>query len=306
MLHSLYSFPVVVGFVLARLFNKPYGLWPHGVLAGAQRRVSRRKKQVYDFVFAHRILDSASLLLFSGAKEESEALGLKLRPRSVVVPHGIAWEAFDRNPVANDFRQRHAIDAAAPLLLYVGRLNAKKGLDLLLTSFALVRKVVPSSVLAICGEADPPAFLQHVRQLIDTLGLNSSVRVVGPISDDDKLQALKSASVFVSGSEAENFGFAIFEALAAGAPCVVSDTLDYSESLEAQQAALVVTRTPAKFADAILKVIHEPAVAKRLAENGRLFSRSFSWDRSASLLEAAIHGVLDAGRDGVHSIRAVS
>ena len=48
MLHSLHSFPVLAGYLLARLHHKPYGLWPHGVLAPFQRRVSAGKKKIYD------------------------------------------------------------------------------------------------------------------------------------------------------------------------------------------------------------------------------------------------------------------
>src|SRR5438093_4101062 len=46
-LHSLFSYPVLAGYLLARRYRKPYGLWPHGVLAMVQRRVGRRKKAAY-------------------------------------------------------------------------------------------------------------------------------------------------------------------------------------------------------------------------------------------------------------------
>src|SRR6516165_978124 len=66
-LHSLYSFPVFAGYLLARLNGVPYGLWPHGVLAPVQRKVSVRKKRIYDLLIGRSILNRASVLFFSAA-----------------------------------------------------------------------------------------------------------------------------------------------------------------------------------------------------------------------------------------------
>src|SRR5712671_6911664 len=68
-LHSLYSFPVFAGYVLARLHGVPYGLWPHGVLATVQRRVSARKKRWYNALIATPILKNAAVLFFSAVGE---------------------------------------------------------------------------------------------------------------------------------------------------------------------------------------------------------------------------------------------
>jgi len=88
-LHSLYSFPVLVGYLLARIYHKPYGLWPHGVLLPFQRHVSEVKKRICDWIIARRILNQASVLFFSATGERDEVRPLGLAPPSVIIPHGI-------------------------------------------------------------------------------------------------------------------------------------------------------------------------------------------------------------------------
>ena len=62
-LHSLYSFPVLAAYTLARIHRKPYVLWPHGVLSSFQRGVGRHKKWLYDRLIARRILQGASAVI---------------------------------------------------------------------------------------------------------------------------------------------------------------------------------------------------------------------------------------------------
>ena len=77
-MHSLYSYPVLAGYLLARRYRKPYGVWPHGVLAPVQRLVSARKKALYSTAIARRILASASILFYSSEGEREEARVLVL------------------------------------------------------------------------------------------------------------------------------------------------------------------------------------------------------------------------------------
>ena len=88
-LHSLYSFPVLVGYMFARLYHKPYVLWPHGVLAPFQRRVNASRKKVYDWVIARRILNQARKVVFTASGEREETLRQGFDLPSVIVPQGI-------------------------------------------------------------------------------------------------------------------------------------------------------------------------------------------------------------------------
>ncbi len=293
-LHSLFSYPVLAGSLLARRYRRPYGVWPHGVLADVQRRVSRVRKTLYGTVAAHRILSSASVLFFSGLRERDEARSLRLSVPSVIIPHGIDLAAFAPRRDPSTFRRKYVGGHRGPLLLYVGRLNAKKGLDLLVQSMPLLLARRPDARLAIAGAGDPPAFTDRLRRWIDDAKVQGAVTITGSLDESDKLDALASCDVFAMASSAENFGFSMFEAMASGKPVVCSETLDYAPEIAQCGAGFVVPRHAAAFADALLALIADDEARLAAGAQARAVAARYSWQQSGRLLETAIGCVLKA------------
>jgi glycosyltransferase involved in cell wall biosynthesis len=291
-LHSLYSFPVLVGYLLARIYGKPYGLWPHGVLAPFQRRVSTGKKRVYDFIIARRILNEASVLFYSASGERDEVRPLGLAPPSVIIPHGIDAKEYSHLPPRGDFRTRFLRGYQGPLLLFLSRLNAKKGLDIMAQAFAIVLKEMPEVRLAIVGGGDPPEFESRVKSWLRECRINGQAIMAGFLKSQEKLQAFADSDVFVLPSEAENFSFAMFEAMASRIPVVVSDSLNYAEEIRRFQSGIVVRRDAHGFAHAILTLLRDPALRKRMGENGLRMVQSYSWAACGEKVEQTIQCIL--------------
>lgn len=292
-LHSLYSFPVLVGYLLARLHGVPYGLWPHGVLATVQRRVSARKKFLYDTLLAKSILNNAAVLFFSAAGERKESLRLQLRAPSVIIPDGIDLTEFSNLPAAGRFRERYLAGHTGPLVVSIGRLNAKKGLDLLIEAMSRVINRHPSARLAIIGPPDPVNFRERVVSWLKKFNMESGTVVTGAIEPREKLEALADADVFVSSSEAENFGFSVFEAMASRRPVVVSDTLDYAAEIERAGAGFAAPRDPESFAAAIVKLLDDQALRAEKGFQGERLAESYSWVHTGLKVERTINSVLD-------------
>lgn len=292
LLHSLYTFPVVLGYALARLYRKPYGLFPHSVLAPFQRGVSRRRKFIYDRLIARRILDQADVLLFTARGERDEVRPLRLRAPSAIVPLGTDMRQFEPLPPKGRFRDAYFGGHRGPLVLYLGRLNAKKGLDVLIQSMALVAEQVPDLRLAIVGGGDPPSFADAVRAWVSRGGLQARTVMTGLVSDDDKLAALADADVFVSASHAENFGFAMFEAMACSVPVVISTNFNYAAEVAARGAGYAVPRDPSRFAAATLELLGDPDLRRRMGRQGRHLARSYTWQDTAERLERAMDAVV--------------
>jgi len=291
-LHSLYSYPVLVGYFLARLYHKPYGLWPDGVLAPIQRRVSTRKKRIYDWIIGRRILDQASVLFYSAVGEREEARPLKLTSPSVVIPHGFDAQEYIQLPSRGGFRAKYLRGHKGPMVLFLSRLNVKKGLDILTQSFALVLEQIPEARLAIVGSGDPPRFGAQVRSWLQKCGIDGQAIMLGLLSGEEKLQAFADADVFVLPSEAENFGFAMFEAMASRLPVVVSDTLNYADEIRRSQAGFVVRRDPREFASATLKLLRDSDLRKRMGDNGLRMAHGYSWQACGEKIDRTIQCVL--------------
>lgn len=291
-LHSLYSFPVLAGYILAQVYCKPYGLWPDGVLAPFQRRVSAGKKRVYDRLIGRRILNGASVLFFSAVGEREEARSLQLTSPSVIIPHGFDTQEYIQLPSRGGFRAKYLRGHKGPMVLFLSRLNAKKGLDILTQAFALVLDQIPDARLAIVGSGDPPRFGGQVKSWLQQCGIDRQAVAPGLLSGKEKLQAFADADVFVLPSETENFGFAMFEAMASRLPVVVSDTLNYADEIRRCQAGFVVRRDPREFASATLKLLRDSDLRKRVGENGLRMAQGYSWQACGEKIDRTIQCVL--------------
>jgi glycosyltransferase involved in cell wall biosynthesis len=292
-LHSLYSFPVLVGYLLARLHRKPYAIWPHGVLATFQRTVSARKKWVYNTLFSNRILQNASVILYCAEGERKEAESLQLRAPSVLVPDGFDPDEFAVLPRRGLFRDRFFKGHTGPLVLFLARLNAKKGVDLLIKAMQRVIVERPDVQLAIVGPPDPPSFAKQVQEWIKDSGIENYVVVTGPADAQMRLEAFADADVYVLPSHAENFGFSIFEAMACGIPVAVSETLNFAADFVQGGAGYAVPRSPEDFSAAILKLVNEPSLRQVMGSRGRMLVRNYSREETGAKVAKTLESILE-------------
>ena len=304
-LHSLYSFPVLAGYLLARWHKKPYAFWPHGVLAAFQTTVSAGKKGIYDRLIARYIVKNADLVVYTARGERDEAQQAyvvansknhgspaKSRPRSVIVHDAFDPTDYAVLPPRGEFRKRYFDGHAGPLVLFLARLNAKKGLRLLAEAMSLVMRNRPDARLAIVGPADPPSFEDQVRRWLRDAGIDSKTVLTGRVSPAAKIQAFADSDVYVLPSETENFGFSMFEAMASRIPVVVSKSLDYAAEIAAANAGFAVDREPQPFADRILQLLGNPDLRCQMGQNGPVMARRYSVEEAARKLENTIDCVL--------------
>lgn len=284
-LHSLYSFPVLLGYLFARQYNKPYVLWPHGVLAPFTRTLSAGKKRIYNWLVARRILNQASAIVYTSQGERKEARSLSLTAPSVIIPHGFDSRPYEHLPERGAFRAQYLQGHTGPVVLFLSRLNAKKGLDIMIQAFAQLAEHTPDARLAIVGNSDPPAFKSQVQAWLQECGLVKHAVMTGPLYGESKRQAFVDADVFVLPSYEENFGVVLFEAMASGVPLVISKTLNYAIEVEQQGTGLVVERDPSRFAESIEALLNNVDRRRLMGENGMHLARSYTWAHNSECVE---------------------
>jgi len=290
-LHSIYSFPVIAGYLLARFWQKPYVLWPHGVLSPFMRRIGRRKKWIYDRLFARRIVRGAAAVICTGEGERQESV--EFSNRTVVIPHGIEIKKFESLPPRGRFRAQYLDNHQGPLLLYLGRLAKVKNLELLIRAFAQVLASTPDARLALIGPADPVSFDQTIADCLRRHNVTAQTILTGPITDlQAKKEALIDADLFVLPSHSENFCHALFEAMATGLPSIVSNSINYATEIVSHGAGLALNREPGQFADAIVELLRNPDMRKTMGANARRLAAGYSWEKCGERIALTLQSIV--------------
>ena len=165
----------------------------------------------------------------------------------MIVPDGFNPDEFGTLPERGRFRERFLNGHEGPMVLFLARLHAKKGLDLLIQAMKSVIAERPDARLAIVGPPDPVSFNKRVLDWVKENGIEAQTVVPGVADREMRLEAFADADVYALPSYAENFGFSIFEAMACGVPVVVSANLNYAAEIARTGAGLAVPRTPGQF-----------------------------------------------------------
>jgi glycosyltransferase involved in cell wall biosynthesis len=177
------------------------------------------------------------------------------------------------------------------VLLFLSRIDRKKGLDLLLEAFAQVRRRFPEAVLVLAGTGDPE-YVATLKTTAERLQIAAAVIWAGFLTGAAKWSALTGADVFVLPSYSENFGIALVEALACGCPVVLSDQVGIHREISRAEAGLVTPCRVDELAAAILNVLTDAGLRRRMSENGvRLAQQQFSLEAVSRQLAAAYASV---------------
>ncbi|MGI0053365.1 MAG: glycosyltransferase family 4 protein [Thermoplasmata archaeon] len=153
---------------------------------------------------------------------------------------------------------------AAPLVLYLGRLAAMKGVETFLRAGTQVLRQIPEVMLVVAGEG--PEY-SRLLMLSAHLGIGDRVLFLGKVSDEERSALLARASVFVLPSVVEPFGIAGLEAMAAGVPTIVSKT---SGVVEVSEDVFAVDFWDIdEFASRIAELVRYPVLRRIMGDRGR-------------------------------------
>ncbi len=279
-IHGLYRFPVSSAAWWARRRRVPYVITPHGALDPflyRQSQYSVSLKRIYEHLFDIPNLNHAAAVHYTAEDEAERAAFLKLRTQTVVVPNGIDWESYRRYPPMGSFRRQIKLHESTPLILFLGRINFKKGLDLLVSAFGRVVQKHPTARLAIVGP-DNEGYGLKVRRWCNEQGLQDKVFFVDHLGLEKVKEAYVDADVFVLPSHTENFGLTVIEAMACGTPVVISDQVNIWRRIQEARAGIVVCLDPCAVADAICMVLDDKRAAGEMGARGRIAAEKiYAW-----------------------------
>lgn len=293
-IHSLYMYHDRAAAHAARRNGVPYVIQPHGSMDPYIWKRHRARKAFMEFWFQNRALEQAAALAYTTEDEWRLAAPVARNPRGFIAPNGVDTDEFADLPVKGSFRARYPEIGDRPIILFLGRLNFKKGLDLLAPAFGKVLAAGHDAHLVLAGPDDNMA--DKMRGWLADANALDRTTFTGMIVDEERLGAFADATMFVLPSYSENFGIAVTEAMACNLPVVISDAVNIWPDIQAADAGLVAPCDVDATARNMIEILENPARAATIAKNGvKLVQDRYSWDGVASALEKGYEDVL-AGR----------
>ena len=292
-LHSLYLFHTWYTARLCRRHGVPYLLRPHGTLDPFLWRRHRARKAVLEALFQNRVLRGAAALHYTAEEEMRLAAPYAQGAPGVVVPNGLDLSQYAVLPPCGGFRARHPEIGSRRIVLFLSRLNFKKGLDVLIPGFARAARRHHDLHLVIAGPDDGQ--LDAAQGWAAAEGVGGRVTFVGMLDHAAKLACFRDAAMFVLPSYSENFGIAIVEATACGVPVAISDRVNIWREIERAGAGVVAPPTADDVARQIERLAADPAAAAAMGERGRaLVEVEFAWSKFARQLESGYRSLAAA------------
>ena len=178
-------------------------------------------------------------------------------------------------------------------ILFVGRLEPRKGAKFLLRAMPRILREVPEARLTVVGSG--PLSRYYRLHLPD--GVEDRVVFAGRVSADALASQYAAADVFCSPAMGgESFGIVLIEAMAAGAAVVASDIAGYRDVVSDGATGLLVRRgDPDSIADGVVRLARDDALRRRLVESARSEVRQYAWDRVTRRILAVYESVVDGG-----------
>jgi glycosyltransferase involved in cell wall biosynthesis len=292
-IHSLYLFHDLVAGHYCRRYGIPYLMRPHGTLDPFIHRRHRGRKRLMEYCFENRNIRGAAALHFTTAREAELAAPYTFGTPGLVVPLGVGNDEFATLPEPGSFRRRHPEIGDRRIILFFGRINFKKGLDLLARAFGAVARRRQDVHLVIAGP-DNEDWGGRVRAWLEAEGAEARTTFTGMLLGPERLAVLRDASLFALPSYSENFGLAVVEAMAAGLPVIISDQVNIWQEVKAGGAGRVIPCDAAALADQILDLLDRPEAAQQMGRKGRaLVQERFQWPQVGRSLAEAYARIID-------------
>lgn len=255
-------------------------------------------KWLYRRLVGESLARAAACVVATSGQEKAELIEEGIAPERIIIRrNGVELPpSFGK---AGMFRREWNIPHDALLVLFLGRIVAKKSPELLLEAFAGLRRASGTehrSFLVLAGPFETAGYAKKLEGQVKRLGLSESVLFTGPVFGPSKWSALVDADIFVLPSQNENFGNAAAEAVACGTPVIVTDRCGIASLIEGRAGIVIPHRYQALVR--ALKELSDARVRESMKLACREVARGLSWEEPLAETEALYGALLHRQRFG--------
>jgi len=274
-LQAIFGTAIPVSLLYAKIFKKPLLLSPRGSLCSWCLGQGNSFKQLWLKILIKPFYKSIAWHATSDAEKE-DILTIFPEAKVYKVPNGIDINAYKTINFCNkkEYIKKYLNLDITPskIIVSMGRLHKVKGFDILIRSFIEVLKVYPEAILLIAGK--DAGEKKHLEKIINELNIGKQIYFVGEVSDQNKIDFLANADLFVLPSHTENFGNVYVESLAAGTPIVASTGTPWSE-VETSNCGKWVKNSIEKTTIAIIEMLNQDR--EKMRSNAKKLAQKYNW-----------------------------
>lgn len=289
--NAIFSLPNFPAHLACQWGNIPYIMTPHGMLEPWALSYKAYKKCFYYHLIERPALNRSNVIQATASPEAKHLSSFQYKPPIVVIPNGIHRQDFSTPGDPALFYQQFPPTYNQQLILFLGRIDPKKGLDLLAPAFQEIHRRFPQAHLVIAGP-DNSGFLPTAKQYFAEADCLDAVTFTGMLTGDIKQAALAAADIYVAPSYSEGFSMSILEGMASGLPCVITTGCNFPEAAAAN-AAYVVDPTSDQIGQALACCLQDPIAAQEMGQRARAFIlENYTWDKIAANLIEVYQAIL--------------
>jgi len=291
-IHAFFSYVTVPLVYYAKKHKVPYIIRPSGELNTWSLKQSRIKKGLYWLLVGKYCLNTARVLHLTSEDERVAARLLAPGTPSVVIPLGTDTFTEEEIPTRGRFRKKYPMLNQKLLIVFLSRLDHKKGLDRLLSAISALAIERDNFAVVIAGSGERE-YEAQVHDLVLAHGLQEKVIFTGFVQGQDKTDLLRDADVFVLPSYDENFGLAVIEAMAVGVPVVISNNVGIHHAVTEYGAGVVTACESGEITHALNNLLKHDSLRRTMGQNGmKLVKEKFAWEKVARELFGLYQSIL--------------
>jgi glycosyltransferase involved in cell wall biosynthesis len=290
-IHALFSPISSAAAKVARSHQLPYILRPLGTLDPADLQKKRQLKKIYAALLERPNLAGAAAVHFTSDQEAKVSERFGVITQDLVLPLGVRLP----EPSSTDIRAKLNIADDRPILLFMSRIDPKKGLDLLIPALeTLIAEGQEFHFVLAGGNPQDPDYEQQIQDRIHKSPLGAHTTITGFITGGEKTALLEAADVFVLPSYYENFGIAVAEAMSVGTPVVISDQVHIWNEIQQAEAGWISACDVSALTDALRSAVRDRQELQRRGKNAQRHAReNYSWDAIATRISHEYEQIIE-------------
>jgi glycosyltransferase involved in cell wall biosynthesis len=281
--NAIFSYAILPAYWACQKNRIPYIVTPRGMLEPWALSYKAWKKKFYYDLFEKPALNRANAIQMLASTEARRTESLNIKTPFTIIPNGVHKQDFEPLVSPELFYQEFPNTRDKQLIIFLGRIDPKKGLDLLADAMGKIHLNFPLAHLIIAG-SDNIGFLPTARQYFADANCLDKVTFTGLLTGELKYSALSAADFYVAPSYSEGFSMSVLEGMASGLPCIITTGCNFPEA-EQNKAAYVVDINGSKIANALTQCLQNPNEAKATGQRARtLILEQYTWDTIATKL----------------------